>query len=74
MATEQTSTEPGAAPERALIFSSDGHAVPKMRDYRPYLPESLHGSFDEYCDYWDQHGALTADPEYLKVRLDEDVL
>ena len=60
--------------ERALIFSSDGHAVPRMRDYRDYLPQRMHESFDEYCDFWDEHGALTLDPAYLQVRLDADVL
>jgi hypothetical protein len=44
------------AGERVLIISSDGHAMPRMRQYRPYLPARLHKRFDEFCDFYDQHG------------------
>ena len=62
------------ATERALIISSDGHAMPKMRQYRPYLPQRLHESFDEFCDFYDQHGAPPMDPTHLRGRLDPDVV
>ena len=60
--------------ERALIISSDGHAMPKMRDYRPYLPASLQDRFDDFCVFYDEHGALPMDPRHLARRLDPDVL
>lgn len=60
--------------ERALIISSDGHAMPKMRQYRPYLPARLHERFDEFCDFYDAHGAPPMDPAHLRGRLDPDVV
>ena len=62
------------AAEKALIISSDGHAMPKMRQYRPYLPERLHARFDEFCDFYDLYGAPPMDPVHLRGRLDPDVV
>ena len=64
----------GTTSERALIVSSDGHAMPNMRDYRPYLPSSMHEEFDRFCEYNDEHGATPMDPAHLRNRLDADVL
>jgi predicted TIM-barrel fold metal-dependent hydrolase len=60
--------------ERALIISSDGHAMPKMRQYRPYLPSRLHERFDEFCGFYDKFGAPPMDPVHLRGRLDPDVV
>ncbi len=62
------------ANERALIVSSDGHAMPRMREYRPYLAERLRPRFDEFCVYNDEHGAAPMDPAHLRNRLDPDVV
>jgi len=58
--------------ERAMIISSDGHAMPKMRDYRPYLTAKLQEHFDEFCEYYDKYGAPPMDPAHLRNRLDPD--
>lgn len=60
--------------ERALIISSDGHAMPKMRQYRPYLPSRMHERFDVFCDFYDAFGAPPMDPVHLRGRLDPDVV
>jgi predicted TIM-barrel fold metal-dependent hydrolase len=60
--------------ERALIISSDGHAMPKMRNYRPYLAEHLHEPFDEFCDFYEEFGRPPMDPAHLRGRLDPDVV
>ncbi len=60
--------------ERALIISSDGHAMPKMRDYRPYLAAHLRESFDEFCDFYEEFGRPPMDPAHLRGRLDPDVV
>ena len=62
------------AADKALIISSDGHAMPKMRQYRPYLPERLHARFDEFCDFYDANGHPPMDPAHLRGRLDPDVV
>ena len=64
----------GTSGERALILSSDGHAMPKVRDYRPYLTPKLHERFDEFCAYYDMYGSVPSDPAHLRNRLDPDVL
>lgn len=48
--------------------------MPKMREYRPYLPPKLHERFDEFCSFYDQQGAAPMDPVHLRGRLDADVL
>jgi predicted TIM-barrel fold metal-dependent hydrolase len=60
--------------ERALIVSSDGHAMPKMRQYRPYLTSSLRERFDAFCDFYDENGKPPMDPAHLRGRLDPDVV
>jgi hypothetical protein len=56
--------------ERALIISSDGHAVARMRDYRPYLPASFREEFDAFCERFDQEGVRTSDPRHMRLRMD----
>ena len=63
-----------ATGERALIISSDGHAMPRMRDYRPYLTSRLQESFDEFCDFYEEFGRPPMDPAHLRGRLDPDVV
>ncbi|ADP80835.1 amidohydrolase family protein [Pseudofrankia inefficax] len=60
--------------ERALVVSSDGHAMPKMRQYRPYLTAALHERFDAFCDFYDDNGVPPMDPAHLRGRLDPDVV
>ena len=60
--------------ERVLIVSSDGHAMPRMREYRPYLVERLRDRFDEFCTYYDEFGHPPMDPVHLRGRLDADVV
>ncbi len=36
--------------DRYTLISSDGHAGADLRDYRPYLPSSLHREFDAWAD------------------------
>jgi predicted TIM-barrel fold metal-dependent hydrolase len=64
----------GASGERVLIISSDGHAMPKMRQYRPYLAERLRDRFDEFCRFYEAHGHPPMDPAHLRGRLDPDVV
>ena len=59
---------------RALIVSSDGHAMPPMRDYREYMPAAMREEFDRFCVYNDEHGAAPMDPVHLRNRLDPDVV
>jgi predicted TIM-barrel fold metal-dependent hydrolase len=63
-----------ASSERALIVSSDGHAMPLIRAYRLYLPSRMQERFDEFCDYYEKYGAPPMDPVHLRNRLDPDVL
>ena len=60
--------------ERALIISSDGHAMPKMREYRPYLPSRMHDDFDEFCDFYEANGHPPMDPAHLMGRLDPETV
>lgn len=62
------------ADERALIISSDGHAMPKMRQYKPYLPSRLHDDFDAFCDFYEANGHPPMDPAHLRGRLDPEVV
>jgi predicted TIM-barrel fold metal-dependent hydrolase len=62
------------ARERVLVVSSDGHAMPRMREYRPYLVERLQGRFDEFCDFYELYGHPPMDPAHLRGRLDPDVV
>jgi predicted TIM-barrel fold metal-dependent hydrolase len=61
---------------RALIISSDGHAMAKIADYRPYLPARFQEEFDafleQYGEYISDLGII--DPGYLRSRLDDDVV
>jgi len=45
---ESSSTSTQSCADPALIISSDGHAMAKMVDYRPYLPFRLHEQFDDF--------------------------
>jgi len=58
--------------ERALIVSSDGHAMAEMVDYKPYLPRRFHAAFDEFLKVYTEHGLRSSDPEWLSNRLDPD--
>lgn len=63
-----------ATGKRALIISSDGHAMPKMRQYRPYLAEHLRERFDRFCDFYEEWGHPPMDPAHLRGRLDPEVV
>ena len=64
----------GDVGERVLVVSSDGHAMPRMREYRPYLAERLRVRFDEFCDFYEANGHPPMDPAHLRGRLDQDVV
>jgi predicted TIM-barrel fold metal-dependent hydrolase len=59
---------------RALIVSSDGHAMAKMADYRPYLPSSMWDEFDEFCKLFNAVGFRSFDAKNLLTRTDPDVV
>jgi predicted TIM-barrel fold metal-dependent hydrolase len=57
-----------------MIISSDGHAAPRMRTYRPYLKSSLHDEFDAFCDHFDELAlGMSSQSKALKLSIDEDV-
>jgi hypothetical protein len=60
---------------RALIISSDGHAMAKVADYRPYLPARFQEDFDAFLEQYGQYisDLGIVDPDYLQTRLDDDV-
>jgi len=64
----------GNGGERALIVSSDGHAMAKMPDYRPYLPAEYREAFDDFCKVYADHGYRSFDAENLLGRVDPDVV
>ena len=57
--------------ERALIVSSDGHAVAPMADYRPYLPAEHREDFDAFAKEYAEKGVRVTDPASLRNRIDE---
>jgi predicted TIM-barrel fold metal-dependent hydrolase len=69
---------PVGSPERVIdpvtIISSDGHAVARMEDYRPYLPSRMHEEFDTFCEYYREHGFRASDPKHLLNRTDADII
>jgi predicted TIM-barrel fold metal-dependent hydrolase len=60
--------------ERAMIISSDGHAMAEMADYRPYLPAKYHEAFDDFLEQYRKYGLRSSDPRWLANRLDPDEL
>jgi predicted TIM-barrel fold metal-dependent hydrolase len=60
--------------EKALIISSDGHAVAHMADYRPYLPAWCHEEFDAFCEVHAREGSRTIDPKSLSQRMDKELV
>jgi predicted TIM-barrel fold metal-dependent hydrolase len=59
---------------RALLISSDGHAIANMEDYRPYLPSRMHEDFDAFCVVYREHGGRNSDPDQLAGLTDPDVV
>jgi len=59
---------------KALIISSDGHASAQMREYRQYLPASLHEEFDDFCRLWDEKGGLPSETRALVAQFDPEEL
>jgi len=55
-----------------MIISADGHAVGRMRDYRPYIDPDWREEFDRFCDYFDQVGSYSHEPTNLLTRLDKE--
>jgi len=64
----------GGVDDPTILISSDGHAMPKMDDYRPYLPSRMHEDFDAFCDAYREHGARNTDPVALAALHDPDVV
>lgn len=59
---------------RLMIFSSDGHAVPRMEDWRPYLPSAIHDEFDAFCAVYREQGSKSFEPAALLSRLDPETV
>jgi predicted TIM-barrel fold metal-dependent hydrolase len=63
----------GAAPDRYVLISSDGHAGADVLDYRPYLPAALHAEFDAWADGfhepWADFDREMADPDDEFIRI-----
>ncbi|HEY4410143.1 MAG TPA: amidohydrolase family protein [Acidimicrobiia bacterium] len=59
---------------KALIISSDGHAVAHMADYRPYLPAGYREEFDAFCEVHAREGSRTIDPKSLSQRIDAELV
>ncbi len=57
-------------PDPVVIVSSDGHAVARMPDYRPYLPADMREEFDAFCEVHRREGSRTIDPKSLLARMD----
>jgi predicted TIM-barrel fold metal-dependent hydrolase len=68
--SDTTSAETG----KALIISSDGHAVAHMADYRPYLPAGYREEFDAFCEVHAREGSRTIDPKSLSQRIDAELV
>ena len=60
--------------EKALIISSDGHAVAHMADYRSYLPSEYHEEFDAFRSVHEREGSRTIDPKSLSQRIDPELV
>jgi len=60
--------------DKALIISSDGHAVAHMADYRPYLPADYGEEFDAFCEVHAREGSRTIDPKSLSQRIDAELV
>ena len=56
---------------RYRVFYEEMSAIPspKMRETRRDFDR-----FDEFCAFYDEHGALTMEPKHLGARLDPDVV
>jgi predicted TIM-barrel fold metal-dependent hydrolase len=64
------------ATKHAIIVSSDGHAMPRMADYREYLPADFRRDFDDFLSAHAENlsDLGIGDPRYLASRLDPEVL
>jgi predicted TIM-barrel fold metal-dependent hydrolase len=61
--------------ENATIVSSDGHAVARMAEYRPYLDAEYRDDFDDFLEkYRDSICSGVSDLKSVGKRLDPDVL
>ena len=62
--------------EKAVIVSSDGHAMALMQDYRPYLPADLRADFDEFLKLYSERGQgrRTFDRSSLSARCDPEIV
>jgi predicted TIM-barrel fold metal-dependent hydrolase len=65
-AEQQTATEIEPH-ERALVISSDGHAMAEMDEYRQYLPARLHDDFDAFLTVYREHGARNTDTVHIEL-------
>jgi len=58
--------------DKTMIVSSDGHAMARMPEYRPYLPARYHEEFDGFCERFEEIGYRQFDAKNLVWRLDPD--
>src|SRR5438128_1191132 len=57
-----------------MVISSDGHAMARMRDYRPYIPSSHLEEFDEFLKAYEVEGVKLADPASMRVTHDPETI
>src|SRR5258708_659164 len=48
--------------------------MPKMEEYRPYLPSRMHEEVDAFCEAYREHGASNTDLVALAALQDADVV
>jgi predicted TIM-barrel fold metal-dependent hydrolase len=66
----------GDGSDRVLIISSDGHAMAKMAEYRPYLPSRYHEEFDAFLKVHREHFSDDGigDPRTMTERIDPEIV
>src|SRR4051812_30056185 len=67
-------TEPTAVSERIPVISSDGHAIARMPDYKPYLDSKWHEAFDDFVKVYAEYGSRPFEPVSLRTRCDEETV
>jgi predicted TIM-barrel fold metal-dependent hydrolase len=60
--------------EKVLMISSDGHVTARMKDYRPYIPASLHDEFDGFLKLYAEKGARLNEPASMIRTYDDEIV
>ncbi|HVX22625.1 MAG TPA: amidohydrolase family protein [Acidimicrobiales bacterium] len=69
----QGAAGPGGT-DRALVISSDGHAMAKMPDYTPYIPNGYQEEFESFLAVYRQYGSDlgSSDPDLMALKLEPE--